>query len=132
MKYKLDYKYEDPEELKNDTSWHKCHSFTNGWFWERPSDRASVYAYELDKYGITFNEFPALSSENIESIVAEVAHERAIELEKRRKHFEENPIDYTRPMLIPKIKKKFPMQSISEMLYDVQQTWFDKKNEEKD
>jgi hypothetical protein len=85
--YKLKYHEETEEEReakRKDTSWHKCHSFRDGWFWKRYSDGAEVFAYRLRKMEIKFSDFPKMKYGRIEIIVSQIKEIEEKELEERR------------------------------------------------
>jgi hypothetical protein len=76
---------------KKDKTWYRCHDFSRGYFWRRPSDGSVVFRYILEKLGIEFKDFPELPLEKVEEIVNKIKEDD----EKERKLREENPIRYT-------------------------------------
>ncbi len=108
-------KYTTSEDNSNDTSWHETHGYGIGWFWNRPSDDAKIFAYELDSVNIKFSDFPNLDSEKIEELVSRFTEARRIEEEKRRKYLEKNPIKFEN-FTMPKFKNGFPNLDINDIV----------------
>ena len=96
----------EQEELKKDTSWHKCHDFVKGYFWKRYSDDVKIYNFDLHEFNIKYEDFPMLDSSIQKEIINKVYEKRRLEQEWLDAHPPE-PIKLD-SIFIPKIRGGFP------------------------
>ena len=104
----------EQEELKKDTSWHKCHDFVRSYFWWRHSDNSKVYCGQLHKRDIPYLDFPKLPPEEIERIVVEIKEEER----KHAEYLKANPIVIGSfdKIHLPNISKTFPKLIINDLV----------------
>lgn len=105
---------EDIDKQRQDTTWHKCHSFHKGYFWKRHSDDVDIYEYDLDALDIPFDDFPTLPIDIIENIVSQIKEYYRLQKEKS-KRYEVPKCDDGK---FPKINKTFPEIDIRSIICD--------------